>query len=189
MAQNNQRESIKGVVMSANALRLIAALLATLALAACFGTQDLDDAARKSRVASMYADYKAEFPAVPEIAPEAFLARLREDPPPVVIDVREPGERAVSVIPGAITREEFLAHPESYAGRAAFAYCTIGYRSGVFAAAEAAKGAGVTNIAGGLLGYLHAGGTLVDPAGRTARRVHVYGRTWDLAPREYEAVW
>jgi hypothetical protein len=35
---------------------------------------------------------------------------------------------------------------------------------------------------------VHAGGKVYDRNGET-RRIHVYGRTWDLAPSAYKTLW
>ena len=50
----------------------------------------------------------------------------------VVVDVREAAETAVSMIPGAVTKEQFEAEAERYAQHTVVAYCTIGYRSGKY---------------------------------------------------------
>jgi sodium/bile acid cotransporter 7 len=44
------------------------------------------------------------------------------------------------------------------------------------------------NLRGGILSWLHAGGKIYRE-GRETKSVHVYGRKWDLAPSEYEALW
>jgi sodium/bile acid cotransporter 7 len=44
------------------------------------------------------------------------------------------------------------------------------------------------NLRGGLLAWVHAGGKVYDANGET-RRIHVYGRKWNLAPNGYDAVW
>ena len=123
---------------------------------------------------------------VRELAPAQAQSQLGRG---VLSDVREPAERAVSTLPGTVTAKQYLADPGRFAGKKAVAYCTIGYRSGVWAEEEAKKGLPVANMAGGLLGWLHAGGTLVDARGEPTKTVHVYGRTWDLAPKAFSAVW
>ena len=163
------------------------AVLLLLGLCAC-SRPPADDAARKARVYELYAGYKKDFPQAPEIS-AAHAVALAQQGELLPIDVREPVERAVSTLPGAVTAKEYLADPGRFAGKKAVAYCTIGYRSGVWAAQEAKKGLPVANMAGGLLGWLHAGGTLVDAKGEPTRTVHVYGRTWDLAPKGFTAVW
>ncbi|MEA4854813.1 rhodanese-like domain-containing protein [Solidesulfovibrio sp.] len=163
------------------------ALMALAALAAC-SRPPADDAGRKARVYELFAGYRKDFPQAPEMpAEEAVALAGRGELLP--IDVREPAERAVSTLPGAVTAKDYLADPGRFAGKKAVAYCTIGYRSGVWAQQEALAGRAVANLAGGLLGWLHAGGTLVDAKGAPTKTVHVYGRTWDLAPTGYVSVW
>ncbi|KHK04111.1 rhodanese-like domain-containing protein [Desulfovibrio sp. TomC] len=147
-----------------------------------------DDAARAQRINELFAGYRQDFPDVPEMAPAAALSLWREGKA-VFIDARSDAERAVSTLPGAVTVEQFTADPGRYAGKTAVAYCTIGYRSGLLTRKLNRQGLAVANLEAGLLGWLHAGGTLVDAAGAPTRRVHVYGRTWDLAPLAYTAVW
>ncbi len=50
------------------------------------------------------------------------------------------------------------------------------------------KGITMYNLRGGLLAWVHDGGKVVDQKGET-KRIHVYGRKWNLAPSAYEAVW
>ncbi len=164
--------------------------LTVLALCACAQTpaEPADDASRKALVSRMYARYKAEFPDAPDMCPEKAV-RLAREGRLVPVDVRTPAERAVSTLPGAVTEEAYLADPGRFAGKTVVVYCTIGYRSGRFAAAMAKKGLTIPNIAGGILGWLHAGGDLVDASGQPTTTVHVSGPTWNLAPRAYKAVW
>ena len=163
------------------------AVLLLLGLCAC-SRPPADDAARKARVYELYAGYKKDFPQALEISAEEAVA-LAQKGELLPIDVREPVERAVSTLPGAVTAKPYLADPGRFAGKKAVAYCTIGYRSGVWVAEEAKKGLPVANMAGGLLGWLQAGGTLVDAKGEPTKTVHVYGRTWNLAPKAFTAVW
>ncbi|WP_300162610.1 rhodanese-like domain-containing protein [Solidesulfovibrio sp.] len=165
----------------------LAAFLFLLALAAC-ASPPADDAGRKARVEALYAGYRKDFPTAPEITADAAVALWKKGEL-LPIDVREPAERAVSTLPGAVTEKEYLADPARFAGKTAVAYCTIGYRSGKWAEAKAKAGLPVANLAGGLLAWLHAGGGLVDAKGDPTKTVHVYGRAWDLAPRGFTAVW
>jgi len=94
----------------------------------------------------------------------------------------------VSMLPGAITEQEFLTHPERYRDKIIIGYCTISYRSGKLAEKLKAQGVVMLNLRGGLLAWVHDGGKVYDRNGET-RRIHVYGRKWDLGPKDYEAVW
>ena len=158
-----------------------------LALAAC-RQAPADDAARQQRVLALYDGYRQQLAGVPDIAPADALALWRQDKA-VFVDARPEAERAVSTLPGAVTEAAFLADPARFAGKTVVVYCTVGYRSGLLTQKLDKQGAAAVNLAGGILGWLHAGGPILDAAGQPTKRVHVYGRTWDLAPLNYTAVW
>lgn len=147
----------------------------------------LDDSARKQRVQEMYEYYRVEaFPNAPEVTPEQ-LSEWLEAGDAVLVDVREPQERAVSMLPGAIDQQEFEARKEELRDRRVVTYCTIGYRSGQYTAELQKEGIDSYNLIGSVLNWAHAGKEFVDPDGNATRRVHVYGPDWDLLPQGYEA--
>lgn len=166
---------------------LLTATAGTWLLGGRGGAAPSDDAGRLARIEAMYAGYAKEFPGLPDLGAARALALFKRDGA-VFVDVREPAERAVSVIPGALTLEEFLADPARAAGRPVIVYCTIGYRSGVAAERLRARGVPAVNLAGGILAWLHAGGPLVAD-GKPTDRVHVYGAQWDLAPSACRGVY
>ena len=92
------------------------------------------------------------------------------------------------MIPGAITKILHDQNPEAYRDRQMVTYCTIGYRSGLYAQQLRKDGFDAINLRGSILSWAHAGQSLENTAGET-RRVHVYGRKWDLLPEGYEAEW
>ncbi|MEJ5359910.1 MAG: rhodanese-like domain-containing protein [Desulfobacterales bacterium] len=145
------------------------------------------DEEKKKRVEELYRGYKRDFSAVEDIIPEEAI-RLHREGKALFIDVREKREQVVSMIPGAIRDEEFLKSLQTFDGKILIAYCTISYRSGKLAERLAHRGIRILNLQGGLLGWVHAGGPIVDQKGET-RRIHVYGPKWDLAPAGYDAVW
>ena len=155
--------------------------------AASVSAASLSDAEKRQEVTSMYADYREDFPGIEEIDPEKAL-KLLEDLDVVFVDVRKPEEQAVSMIPGAVTSEVFLADTERFRGQRIIAYCTISYRSGKLAAKLNRKGITMVNLKGGLLGWVHAGGPLVR-GNLPVTVLHVYGRKWDLAPVGIETVY
>ena len=150
-------------------------------------SNDLSDAAKYQKVESLYDGYKTEFPAVLDLTPRQAM-NLIADQKAVFIDTREPEEQQVSMLPGAITEKEFLSNYKSYEDHVKIAYCTIGYRSGLFAEKFQKRGTPVYNLSGGILAWVHAGGKVYDQTGQTYR-IHVYGQQWNLAPQRYEAVW
>jgi rhodanese-related sulfurtransferase len=147
----------------------------------------LSNAEKYQRVMAMYAEYKKEFPDVADIDAEAAIDLLSE-PDVVFVDVRKSKEQAVSMIPGAITEKQFLDHLDQYRDKRMIIYCTISYRSGKLADKLHKEGLSITNLKGGLLGWVHAGGPLVRE-GQAVRKLHVYGRKWDLAPDSIETVY
>lgn len=161
-------------------------------LTCCNGLRSGDapatEATRLEEIDAMYQEYREDFPEVKEITPQG-VADLQKSNGIVLVDVREPEEQAVSMIPGAITAEAFAAAEETYRDKRVVTYCTIGARSGVYADALRKKGFDVFNLKGSLLAWTHAGLPLTDADGQDTKRVHVYGKTWDLAAEGYEAVW
>ena len=82
----------------------------------------------------------------------------------VVVDVRTEAERAVSVIKGAVTKEQYEADVNGeYVGKKIVAYCTIGYRSGKYVEKLIKdKGVDAYNLRGSILAWTHAGGRFGD---------------------------
>lgn len=165
-------------------LFLLLALCALAALLSC--SPPRSDAEKLAKVYAMYEDFRPDFPGVEDLAP-AEAMRLAARGRVVFVDARPENERAVSVLPGAVS-DAFLADPGRFAGLTAIAYCTIGYRSGRLAERLAGQGVRVYNLRGGILAWTLEGGKIHGPDGREIRRIHVYGRTWNLPPAGYEAV-
>jgi len=146
-----------------------------------------EDAARLRKIEAMAEDYGKDFPSVAHISAQEAL-KLSNSVRVLFIDHRKQSEQAVSMLPKAVPSKAFLENPEAYADRSLVAYCTIGYRSGKLAQKLQKKGLSVLNLRGGILAWVHAGGQVYKD-GRPVKRVHVYGKKWDLAPSAYDAVW
>ena len=149
--------------------------------------ESLSDAEKYQRIMAMYADYQADIPGIEEID-AASAIKLLGDPNIVFVDVRKAKEQDVSMIPGAVTSEVFLADIDRFHGQRIIVYCTIGYRSGKLAVKMGRKGARIANLKGGLLAWVHAGGPMVHE-NLPVRILHVYGRKWDLAPKSIETTY
>jgi len=105
----------------------------------------------------------------------------------LLVDVREPHERRVSMLPGAITKEEFERNRARYRSWVVVPYCTIGLRSGIYTRDLRRQGFEVRNLAGSALAWAHAG-LPFEARGEATRRVHVFNADWNLLPRGYEPV-
>lgn len=148
--------------------------------------------AQKVRVAYLQATAALH---VPTLTVDSVMAQL-PDSNLILIDVRGDKEIAVSQIPGALSPAEFAAafrHSGLPSHKTLVTYCTLGYRSGLYAEQLIAKGLRVKNLEGGLLAWVGAQGPLVhrDAAGLFVgtREVHVYDKEWNLLPPGYRAIW
>lgn len=164
----------------------LAGLSLLLVIGGCSSAPSTDGS--ESQILSMYEGYRADFPSINEVTPKELADDYRAGNV-VLVDVREPEERAVSIIPEAITQAEFESRKEEFKNSRVVAHCTIGYRSGVYVDELRKEGFDAENLVGSLLLWTHAGLPLEDAQGNPTKRVHVYGKKWNLVAEGYEAVW
>jgi rhodanese-related sulfurtransferase len=146
----------------------------------------MTDKAKSDIVRKMYEKDKFKFQDVEDTSPtsaQALYARGEA----VFIDVRTPEEQMVSMLPGAVTEQDLANSPSILQGKTAVAYCTVGYRSGLYAADMSREGIRVLNVPGGILAWVFNGGKVYH-AGRETKRVHVYEEEWNYLPDGYEPV-
>jgi sodium/bile acid cotransporter 7 len=147
----------------------------------------LTDPQRLQTIYRMYDDYSKSFHEVQDISPQMAM-KLVQSSKVVFVDIRESEEQEVSMIPGAITEEEFRNHLDKYKKHIIIAYCTISYRSGKVAQRLRKQGIIMSNLRGGMLAWVHEGGKISNAKGET-KRIHVYGEEWNYPPESFEAVW
>lgn len=145
------------------------------------------DAERLALLEKMYAEFSDDFSGIGEVSADTLMEWMTEGEV-VIVDVREPGEREISRIPNSITPQEFDSYLEGHEKQRIVVYCTIGYRSGKFTRSLMNKGVKAYNLAGGIIAWVHHGGP-IEHDGNPTRRVHVYGKKWNLLPEKYEPVW
>mmetsp|Transcript_26772 Transcript_26772/g.50012 ORF Transcript_26772/g.50012 Transcript_26772/m.50012 type:complete len:189 (-) Transcript_26772:475-1041(-) len=111
----------------------------------------------------------------------------------VFVDIRTRAEQQVSRFPKSIDEEEFWKNKKLYKDAHVVSYCTIGFRSGVFA--QKLKRMGYPHIYNGegvVLWTYDEATQLVhrekDGSEVPVKKVHVYGNEWDLAADSYETV-
>jgi rhodanese-related sulfurtransferase len=131
---------------------------------------------------------RKQYPDVSWITLSDFLSRDDRDEW-IILDVRSPEERAVSLIPGALSADVFEEFSSSYVNKNILVYCTVGCRSAQYAVKLRDRGFKVYDLWGGVLAWALHGKTFVDTDGRPTRKVHVFGSRWNLLPDNYEAVW
>lgn len=149
----------------------------------------MSDEQKRERIEFLYRKYERKFPDVEGITATQLNADLAEGREVVLVDVRKPEEQAVSMIPGAITQQEFEGRQDSLRDRTIITYCTAGYRSGLYAKKLQNKGWQVLNLEGSLLAWTHAGGPLADSEGQPTKSLHVYSADWSLEASDYDPVW
>jgi rhodanese-related sulfurtransferase len=126
-----------------------------------------------------------DFPGAPSIPADALAARLDGPDAPLLLDVRQEEEYAVSHLPGARRVEpeaealppELLALPRD---TPIVAYCSVGYRSA--ALVERLRAEGFTraeNLEGSIFRWANEGRPVVRD-GREVAEVHPYGRAWGV---------
>ena len=187
--QTHRQTESPGVRAVAILLLAILGGIAVVILQACQKEEEtMSDQQKQEKIAAMYKKYERKFPEVTGIT-VAELQELQADESPIVIvDVREPREYSVSMIPDAITAEEFQSRRDEFEGPTVVTYCTAGYRSGLAARQLMMDGWEVRNLAGSILAWTHAGLPLVHD-GETTNKVHIYSPGWDLSAEGYEPVW
>lgn len=167
----------------------IAALVCAMPVGAARAQSPDTEAGRLALIGRMVELIKADYPDVPTIsAPSLRQALPSADF--LLVDVRSEAEQAVSILPGAITAEEFEARMDEYrrSGRTLVAYCTIGARSSAYVRRMRQRGIDMINLEGSVLAWTHAGGMLTA-GNEPTKRLHVFGRRWNLAADGYETVW
>ena len=151
----------------------------------CSEEVKMNDQEKLIKAYSMYDEFKDEFKTVVPITTEEVKSIKT---PITLIDVREENEQDISMIPGAITKIEFEKNKDKYKDTLLITYCTIGYRSGLYAAELIKNGYSVKNLKGSLLAWVLSGEP-VQKNGKEILIVHVYGKKWNLLPTKYKAIW
>lgn len=123
------------------------------------------------------------FEGVQTIATATLADRLVQPQPPLLLDVRSAEEYAVSHLPGARwvapDADPAVALADVPRDRAVVVYCSVGWRSAVFAERMTAAGFGdVVNVEGSIFRWAIEDRPLVDGAGKSTGRVHPYGAPW-----------
>ena len=169
-------------------MKKFVAILFLITTIGCQNYQVQSEEVKQEKIATLYRDYAQEFPLVEGITAKELQDLKQQSQKIVLVDVRSPEERAVSIIPGAISTEEFESNLEKYENDLVIAYCTIGYRSGIYANQWRERGVKILNLEGSLLSWSHIQGKLINAQGVT-KKVHVFARQWHLTADEYQAIW
>ncbi len=147
-----------------------------------------DDSELRRLLENEYRRFKElHFPSTPDLSVQEYIA-MDESEDVVLVDTREPSEQEVSMIPKAITRQDFERDSGTLRNNVIVSYCTIGARSGIYTNQLISAGFNAYNLAGSVLMWAHEGLTFVHD-GKRVKRVDVYSKEWDFLPAGYEAVY
>ncbi|MCB1948870.1 rhodanese-like domain-containing protein [Nitrosomonas sp.] len=136
-----------------------------------------------------YALIASEFGDIPAISSNSLRSQLvNNNQHNVIVDVRNPEERHVSTIPGAISQEDFERDRTDYQNKQIVVYCTIGYRSGHYVRLLRQQGFDAYNLSEGILGWTQIDGQLINARGQVTKQVHVYSRPWNLAVKDHTVI-
>ncbi len=156
-------------------MKRLSVIMATLLSACAAGDMGLKD---------IHEGIVSDLPSVTHISPEQ-LSKLEN---PILLDIREPDEFAVSHLAGAIQinpdadTQTALSKIGDTTGRPVIVYCSVGRRSSGFAARLQSdlieNGATqVSNLENGIFGWHNAEHPLMDSDGKTDV-VHPYNGVW-----------
>ncbi|MEO2159118.1 MAG: rhodanese-like domain-containing protein [bacterium] len=145
------------------------------------------DESKRAKIEKIYQSQRNRFPGIQEITPEE-LKEIESTENVTLVDTRTPAEQEVSMLPKAITVEQFQAHPEQFRGTKVVAYCTVGVRSGTFVKSLEQGGWDAYNLMGAILGWTHVDGGLTSTEGPT-KNVHIHGPSMNLTAEGYKPVW
>ncbi len=141
----------------------------------------------KKQIEKLIQGFESKFD-VGQVTAQDVMLMQKNKAKMILVDVREQVERSVSIIPGAISKQQFEKEKHKHHGAKIVAYCTIGYRSSAYVKGLSRRGFDAVNLHGSILLWTHAGGDLVDLEGKRTKRVHTYGAKWNLLPSGYSAV-
>ena len=130
------------------------------------------------------AKIRREFPGVKRITTAELAAWLNDKgrPVPLLLDVRTRAEFAVSHLPqaGQVEPDAPASVLQEVRDRAIVTYCSVGYRSGAFAARLQAAGfTNVLNLEGSIFQWANEGRPIYRGA-TPAKLVHPYNGLWGM---------
>lgn len=136
-------------------------------------------------VKKMAITIEKQFPTIEHLPVESFLTLSKNEY--ILIDTRTEDEQKVSMIPSAITLNEFKSSETKYKDKKLVFYCTIGYRSSKVAVEYQDKGFKVFNLKQSALGWAWANQEFESNKARV-KKLHVYSEAWNFLPESYIGV-
>jgi rhodanese-related sulfurtransferase len=160
---------------------------------------DTEAARRKKVIDVKYSAWRPRWPAIRTIKAQQLWEKLQSERNDwILVDIRTKEEQDVSMLPGALSQQEFESSLDQVKGnnKKIVAYCTAGYRSGEYAASLVSgehklDGSRVYNLEGSLLSWTHESLPLVSIVNGKeveTKMVHVFSPSWSLEGPGYTPV-
>jgi rhodanese-related sulfurtransferase len=152
----------------------------------------MEQVSHEAQIDKKYTDYQRTLGlSVPEINLSDFEKVVKESDT-ILVDVREPEERQISIIPSAISIDDFnqkLTKGEITDNFTVIAYCTIGVRSALFVdqILKKTKISKIYNFRGSILLWCHSHPVVNPKDNQPTHNIHVYGPDWALVPAHMHA--
>mmetsp|Transcript_42170 Transcript_42170/g.75693 ORF Transcript_42170/g.75693 Transcript_42170/m.75693 type:complete len:184 (-) Transcript_42170:148-699(-) len=156
---------------------------------------------RRDELDELCTGYKSsKFPSCPEVEPRELWESMNasdttsEGKKFVIVDTRREEEHKVSMLPGSVTQREFETRREAHSNSTVYCYCTVGYRSGIYADKLRREGLEAVNLRGSIVAWTQEGLPLVkrehDGTETQTKQVHAFGKQWaHLCGADYSAVY
>ena len=159
--------------LKSSAISLIKRLLIPVSSVFFAFLDKLDVLRGKSRVAEILID---------QLVQRQAKTAAGQDSDFILVDVRSAAEHAVSIIPSAITKEDFERLPDDHRGKSVITYCTAGGRSYLYSRKLAKRGIPTFNLKAGIVGWCNAHLPLQTIDGTATNRVCVESDVYSLPP-------
>ncbi|WIA23412.1 hypothetical protein OEZ85_000168 [Tetradesmus obliquus] len=159
----------------------------------------LPPAERLQKLAHAEQLFASKFPNVRTVTAKEAAALLQQQPAGyVLVDVRNNDEQQVSMLqPGqpasVLTQQQFEQQKAQLGDKTAICYCTVGYRSGLYAQELQQQGIPAINLIGGICAWTQEGLPLAAAAGDGSsvqtNKVHTYSARWAYHGEGYTPVY
>ncbi|EQC46152.1 rhodanese-like domain-containing protein [Bacteriovorax sp. Seq25_V] len=137
---------------------------------------------------AMTKSIRIKFPNVTTVTAEKLMTILSEKSDlNILVDSRDIREQKISMIPGAITRQQFEKIKKGLLGKNIYIYSTIGGDASEYASKLMNQGFKAFNLNGGTLAWAQAG-YYFDNQGEQTRKLGIENEAWNILPKDYQGV-
>ncbi len=157
-----------------------------LFLTSCINPRSYDN--QPQIIDAMTKSIKIKFPHVTNIPAKDLMTILeRKSDDNILVDSRNIREQKISMLPGAMTRNQFETIKKNFIEKNIYIYSTIGGDSSEYVNKLMNQGFKAFNLDGGTLAWAQEG-FFFDNQGEQTKKVGIENEAWNILPKEYEGV-